>query len=148
MGTTRIDVAPWMVKDYVFPTTTCTMTIVSTSNADSATGSGARIVTVYYLTEGFVAKTATTILTGLTAATIALDMYRVNNCRVATCGVSNSTIGALTIANGGVTYGYISAGRTRMRQCVWTVPTNTTLYITQIAFSASNQNPSIHIAVS
>ena len=142
VGTTRIDVAPWMTKDYVFPTTTSTMTIVSTSNEDRATGSGARIVTIYYLTEGFVAKTATTTLTGQTATTIALDMYRVNNARVSTCGVSNSTIGNLTIASAGVTYGFISAGRTRMRQCVWTVPTNMTLYVTQIAFSASNQNPS------
>ena len=142
VGVTRIDVAPWMVKEYVFPTTTSTMTIVSSNANDNATGSGARIVTVYYLTEGFVAKTATVTLLGLTATTIALDMFRVNNCRISTCGVSNSTIGNLTIASGGVTYGYISAGRTRMRQCVWTVPTNTTLYVTQIAFSSADQNPS------
>ena len=142
VATTELDIAPWLTSSYVFPTTTSTMTIVSTNAGDKVDGAGARTVTVYYLNEQYEEKSKTVTLTGLTEATIAIDMFRVNNARVVTTGTSNSTIGNLTIASGGITYGYISAGKTRMRQCIWTVPSCCTLYITQIAFSGSNQNPS------
>lgn len=142
---TERDICPFLTNtstpknSYVFPTTTSTMTIVSSDANDKAAGSGARTVNVYYLDEAFVAKSVSTTLTGLTTATIAVDMYRIQNVRIATCGVSNSTIGNLTVASGGNTYGYVSAGRTRARQAVWTVPTNTTLYINQITYSTGKQ---------
>lgn len=143
VGTTEIDIAPWLAGNYVFPTSELTMTIVSASAQDTlTTGSGAWTVTVYYLNANYEEKTKVCNMAGLTPVQIGTDVFRIQNARISTCGAGNSAAGAITIASGGVTYGYISLGKTRMRQCVWTVPTCCTLYITQITFSASNQNPS------
>jgi hypothetical protein len=141
VGTAEIDVAPWCTGPYVFPTTELAMTLVSAATADSTTGGGARTVIVYYLNASFVEQSATITLNQTTAVSVATDMYRINNMRVASVGSSGAPAGALVLAASGVTYGYISAGRTRQRQCVWTVPASNTLYITQIAFSAGDQNP-------
>jgi hypothetical protein len=138
----------WPVSGvYVWPTGALTMTIVSDSAEDDAdktpaAGTGAYTVDFYYLTTGFVEKTVTVTLNGVGAVQIATDIYRVQNCRVKTAGTALAAVGNLTIASGGVTYGYISAGRTRMRQCTWTVPIGKTLYITQIAFSCADQSAS------
>jgi hypothetical protein len=135
----------WPVSGvYVFPTGALTMTIVSNSVEDDAdktpeAGTGAYTITVYYLTTGFVEKTVTCTMNGTGAVQIGTDVYRIQNARVATAGTALTAVGNITIASGGTTYGYISAGRTRMRQCTWTVPIGKTLYITQIAFSCADQ---------
>lgn len=142
VGTTEIDVAPWLATNYVFPTSEKTMTIVSASAQDTlTTGSGAWTVTVYYLNANYEEKTKVCNMAGLTPVQIGTDVFRIQNARISTCGAGNAAAGAITIASGGVTYGYISLGKTRMRQMVWTVPSCCTLYITQIAFSAADQNP-------
>jgi hypothetical protein len=102
-------------------------------------GPGANTITIYYLDYSFVEHVETKTLLGTTAVQIGTDVYRVNNARLSTVGNSLVPVGNITIASGGVTYGYISAGRTRMRQCIWTVPVNKTLYITQISFSCAEQ---------
>ena len=76
---------------------------------------------------------------GTTAVTIGTNVFRVQNARVMKAGTSRWAVGNLTIASGGVTYGYISATKTRMRQAIWTVPATKTLYITSIMYSASDQ---------
>lgn len=133
--TTEQDIAPWATGMYVFPTGALTMTIVSASGDDTAEGTGARTVVVYYLTTSFIEKNVTVTLNGATPVEIATDIYRVQNARVATAGSGMAAAGNITIASGGTTYGFISATRTRMRQCVWTVPAGKTLYITTIGFS-------------
>lgn len=136
----------WVVGGaYVFPTGALTMTAVSDSVEDDpdkgagVPGTGAWTLTGYYLTTAFVEKTVTITLNGTSAVTIAADIYRWQNCRVTTTGTGMAPAGNITIASGGTTYGYISAGRTRMRQCIWTVPAGKVLYVTQIAFSCSDQ---------
>lgn len=138
---TEIDVAPWCTGPYVFPTTELAMTLVSANAADSTTGGGARTVSIYYLNASFVEQSVTVTLNATTAVSVAADMYRVNNMRVASVGSSGAPAGNLTLAAGGVTYGFITAGKTRQRQMVWTVPASNTLYMTNVAFSAGNQNP-------
>jgi hypothetical protein len=105
-------------------------------------GPGVNTVTVYYLDDDYAEKTKVCTMLGTTAVTIGTDVFRVQNCRVTTVGTGLVPVGNLTIANAGTTYGYISAGRTRMRQCSWTVPFGKTLYVTQIAFSCSDQSAS------
>jgi hypothetical protein len=140
VNATERDVAPWMTGSYAYPTGATSMTIVSSNSADTkTTGTGAWTVTVYYLTTGFVEKSVTVDMAGTTPVAIASDMYRVQNARIATAGTLLAAVGNLTIASGGVTYGYISATKTRQRQCVWTVPLGKTLYVTDIAFSAAKQ---------
>jgi hypothetical protein len=120
--------------------------LVNITAVSAAASTGARTVTLYYLDDGYVEKTATIVLNGNTpvkvqnpAGTVVTDIFRVNNMRLSTAGTGLVPVGNLTLASGGVTYGYISLGKTRMRQCVWTVPYGKVLYITQIAFSSSNQ---------
>jgi hypothetical protein len=138
--TAEQDIAPYLTAPYVYPTGATTMTIVSSNAEDTkTTGTGAWTVTFYYLTTGFVEKNVTIDMAGTTPVQIATDIYRVQNARISSVGTSLTTVGNLTIAAGGVTYGYISAGRTRMRQCLWTVPTGKILYITQITFSCADQ---------
>ena len=113
--------------------------VYSVTGTATVQGPGASTVTVYYLNASFGEKSTTVTLLGATPVTIATDMYRVQNARIATAGTSLAAVGNLTIASGGITYGYISATKTRMRQCLWTVPFGKTLYVTQIAFSSGKQ---------
>jgi hypothetical protein len=120
--------------------------IVKLFVANDATGTvrgpGANTVTVYYLDNTFAEKSSTVTLLGTTPVNIAADMYRVQNARVASVGNSHVPIGFITIASSGNTYGYISVGKTRMRQMVWSVPKDKTLYVTDITFSCADQTAS------
>jgi hypothetical protein len=78
------------------------------------------------------------VLNGTTAVdTVNTDIYRINSFRVVVAGSSNATKGNLTIrADGaGLTYSYISAGFTRARNSIYTVPAGKVLYVVQ--FTAS-----------
>jgi hypothetical protein len=157
ISTNELDMMPWAAAaagagwTYTLPTTELTMTIVSDSaeddtvKADTSAGSGAWTVTVYYLNGSFAEKSKTVTMNGTGAVTIATDMYRVQNARVATAGTALRAVGNLTIASAGQTYGYISATKTRMRQCVWTVPAGKTLFVNHIAFSCAQQAASKYV---
>jgi hypothetical protein len=157
IGATEMDMMPWAAVTaglgwtYTLPTTNLTMTVVSDSaeddpvKADTNIGTGAHSVTVYYLTSAFVEKSVTKNMNGTGAVTLAEDMFRVQNARVATAGTALRAVGNITIASGGQTYGYISATKTRMRQCVWTVPYGSTLFVNQITFSCSDQAASKYV---
>lgn len=142
VGITERDIAPWMSAPYVFPSGALTMTIASDSSSDTKTsGTGAWTITIYYLTIAFVEKIVTIDMNGTGAVTVGTDVYRINNARVATAGTALAAVGNISIKSGAVTYGYISATKTRQRQMVWTVPAAKTLYVTHIEYSSSNQNP-------
>jgi hypothetical protein len=157
IDTTELDMMPWARAaagygwKYVFPTGATTMTIVSDSIEDDAdktpaAGTGAYTVTVYYLTTAFVEKNVTVTMNGTTAVQIATDIYRIQNARIASAGTAKAAVGDLRIASSTpVTYGFISKTKTRQRQCVWTVPTGKTLYITGIAFSCAQQATSKYV---
>jgi hypothetical protein len=153
ISTTELDMMPWAAAaagygwTYTFPTGATTMTIVSDSTEDKiTTGTGAWTVTVYYLTTAFVEKNVTVTMNGTTAVQIATDIYRIQNARIASAGTAKRAVGNLRIADATPqTYGYISATKTRMRQCVWTVPAGKTLYITGIAFSCAQQATSKYV---
>jgi hypothetical protein len=110
--------------------------------AVSTQGVGVRTVTIYFLDHDFIEYTATLTLNGDTPVKIGTNVFRVQNARVVTTGTTLTPVGNLSIKSGATTYGYISAGRTRMRQCTWTVPAGNILYITQIAFSCGDQSAS------
>ena len=130
---------------YVFPASAIQMDIVSSSaeddpvKADTNPGTGIHTVTLYYLDGSGAEKSVDITLNGTApVATSVSDIYRVNNMRAKVCGTGGSAAGTITLSeHGGTTYkyGYIAAGQTRMRQCVYTVPAGKTLYITSISFS-------------
>ena len=125
---------------YVFPSSGIQMMIKSTATGDrgiAPIGSGAWSATIYYLDSGYLSKTETITINGTSGAnTVATDILRVNNLRVTSVGGNAMPIGnlSLTDLSGTKTYGYISSGQTRQRQCVYTVPASNTLYITSIGF--------------
>jgi hypothetical protein len=137
----EVAVSPQLsATEYVFPTTEKTMTIVSSSADDDGdpAGTGAQTITVHYLNGSYAEKQVTVTMNGTSAVQIGTDVFRIQNARVAAAGSLNATAGNITIASGGVTYGYIRAGKTRQRQCIWTVPAGKTLYVTDLTFTASN----------
>jgi hypothetical protein len=113
--------------------TGCLVNILTVSGA---AGTGARTVTLYYLDDAFVEKNVTATLNGDTPVKLASDIYRCQNFRLTTAGTGLVTVGFLTVASGGVTYMYMSIGRTRARQCIWTVPDGKVLYINSVNLSA------------
>jgi hypothetical protein len=124
---------------YVFPTAELTMTAVSDSveddpsKADLSIGTGAHEITVYYLDDDYIERSVTKALNGLGAVNLAADMFRVQHARITVAGTGGLAAGNITIASGGVTYGYIAAGQSRQRQFVWTTPAGKPLYIKQSA---------------
>lgn len=129
---------------YDWPAAATKMDIVSDDPADKGTvtaGTGARTVTLHYLDSTGAEKSETLTMAGVTPVTTTGSVWRVQNMRVATVGSSNKPVGNITLSEVGGTskkYGYIRAGYTRMRQCVWTVPTGKELYITSISVSGVN----------
>lgn len=139
----EVAVSPQLsAAEYVFPTTAQTMKAVSDSTNDdgSPVGTGAQIITVYYLDGSYAEKSVDVTMDGTTPVTIATDCFRINNVRIKAAGALNATAGNISITNsaGTVIYGYIRAGKTRQRQCIWTVPAGKTLYVCEITFSAAN----------
>jgi len=143
--TAEQDIGPWMTAPYVFPAAALTLTAISDSieddpvKADTDPGTGAHSITLHYLTDAYVEKSVTIALNGTAAVELADDVFRVQNCHVTTAGTGGQAAGNITLASGGITYGYIEATKTRMRQCIWTVPLGKTLYISQYSFACSEQ---------
>jgi hypothetical protein len=109
---------------------------------DDATGgtvkTGAQAVKIEYLDGSYVAKSEIVILLASNARnTVNVDMFRVNSFRVIFTGTGNVAKGALSLRlEGGAAtvYSYITAGMTRARNAMYTVPYGKTLYITDISF--------------
>ena len=136
-GTTSYN-GTWVIQHTVVGAFEIVKAFVANDATGTVRGPGANTVTVYYLDDGFVEKSATVTLLGTTAVNIATDMYRVNNVRVSTAGTGGAPVGTLVVASGGQQYGGISAGKTRARQMIYTVPILKSLFITDIYFSVAS----------
>ncbi len=124
---------------YAFPAAEVQATVVSSEAADTAAGTGARTVAIDYLDDDYVQKTVTATLNGAAAVTLSVDdLFRVNNFRVTSVGTGGVTAGNLTLAHGGLTYGYIAAGNNCHRQAVYTVPAGRRLFISGLFVSATH----------
>lgn len=115
--------------------TGCLVNILTVSTQNT----GARTVTVYYLDDDFIEYSATVTLNGDSPELVATNVYRINNARVTTTGTSNVPVGNISIKNSTSTYGYITLGKTRQRQMIYTIPYNKTLYVTNISFFSGAQ---------
>ncbi len=125
--------------EYIFPIVQQQMQVVSTSASDNATGSGARAVLIYYLDSAGTEHSEIVTMTGTVPVnTVATDIYRINYFYIYTFGGSTGAAGTITVKDitGTTTYALISAGYTRGRNIVYTVPKGKVLYITSIACSA------------
>jgi len=139
--TTEQDMAPWFGTGgkYVFPSSMMTLSLYSNNHEDKNAGTGARTAMVYYLTSSYVENSALVTLNGTGGVSVGAELIRVNNMRVASAGSNNCNIGNMALMSSAVTYGYITATKNRMRQCIYTVPSGKNLYINNISFSAEGQ---------
>lgn len=138
VGATEEDI--WTVGGtYSFPSTAMRMQVISTSLNDTAGGTGLQSVRISYLDNTYAPLTETITLTGTTAVpTVATNILRVNAIRVVTAGINNVAAGDINCTNttGTVIYRQISAGYTRGRGAIYTVPLGKILYITTIHVSS------------
>ena len=116
---------------------------------DVSAHTGALAMKVDYLTIDYLERTlilptnGTGAVTTLNAAGTALsDLYRINSFRVIATGTTNKPSGAWQIqtVSGGTIWSFITAGFTRARNTIYTVPANKTLYITEWNMGWSTPN--------
>jgi hypothetical protein len=124
---------------YVFPTSAMQMEVASANAQDTADGTGIQQVKIYYLDSTFAEKTETVTLNGGVVATTATDIYRVNAMRAARVGTDGKAAGLITLRHLSDTpiYRSISAGQTRGRSLIHTVPLGKTLYLIESNISSS-----------
>jgi hypothetical protein len=126
---------------YVFPTTSGSMRLQSTSANDKTGSTGIQTVRIGYLDKNFTSKTETLSMNGTTSVpTVATDIYRVNSIRAASAGVTGSAIGTITLSGStsSTVYRAMSIGLTRGRGLIYSVPTGSTVYLTDMHLSSVN----------
>ena len=120
---------------YTFPSSSLTMSLVSSSAAD----------TMQVLIEGLNASwekiTDTVTLNGTTAVTTNIPFFRINSAQI----LSGSNVGNITVSNGGTTYAYIEAGTGICQSVVYSVPAGCKLYINSVAFASGTVNPNKYL---
>jgi hypothetical protein len=108
---------------------------------DASAKTGAQVIKFDYLTTLFAQKTEIIILNGTTVVdSVNTDCYRVNSFRVIATGSGAKPVGNLTLRlDGGsaasTVRSYITAGFTRARNTIYTVPAGLNLYVVQYAAS-------------
>jgi len=113
---------------------------------DSSASKGAMAVKIDYLDANYAAKTEIIILNANNAVDSINQMFRINSFRVIAAGskatATNAAIGNLTLRAdaAGTTYSYITAGFTRARNNMYTVPAGKTLYVNMWQVGAATPN--------
>jgi hypothetical protein len=115
---------------------------------DQSARNNAQVIEIDYLDSLFEEKIILMCLNGSTAVATKdasgnnlTDLYRINSFEMVAAGTGaaarNKPLGNLTLrgVSAGATYSYISAGYTRSRAFVYTVPARKTLYIKTLVFS-------------
>ena len=116
--------------NYVYPSSALPMTIVSSSASDTMQ------VLVSGLDASYNEVKQTVTLTGTSPVAIPTSLLRINSAII----LSGENVGNITIANGGVTYGYIEALLGVTQACVYTVPAGYDAYIFRITANSATTN--------
>lgn len=144
VGTSSEDI--WLGSSlYVFPTVAQQMSLVSNSAQDSAAGTGARTVTIFYLDNNYQEHTEVVTMNGTTAVlTVATNIFRVNELMSKTVGSTSASVGQIAISSVGGTpiFRYIFPGFNRSRGSHYTVPDGKTLYINHWTICTGGLNAS------
>lgn len=110
---------------------------------DKSASTGAQAVKIEYLNGSYVADSEIVILNGATAvATVQTDLFRIQSFRVICAGSGNAAGTALQLreTDDAPVYSYITAGYTRARNNMYTVPAGKTLYINHWATGWATPN--------
>tara|TARA_R110000787_G_scaffold10519_7_gene35653 strand:- start:2157 stop:2873 length:717 start_codon:yes stop_codon:yes gene_type:complete len=122
---------------YAFPSAALTMTIVSSSASDTMA------VLVVGLDASYNEVRQIVTLTGTGAVTIPTALYRINSAVI----LAGSNVGDITIASGGVTYGYIEADLGTTQACLYTVPAGYDLYLFRITANSATAAGSKYVTI-
>lgn len=128
---------------YVFPTSAMQMEVVSSSAQDKGTaapGTGIRTIRIHYLDQYYQEQMEDVTLNGTNAvATVATDMYRINQIHALTVGTNAKAVGTIDIRNATnhtTIYRRIPIGYTSSMDAVYTIPDGYTGYIEHWHFGA------------
>jgi len=122
---------------YAFPSAALTMTIVSSSASDTMD------VLVVGLDASYNEVRQTVTLTGTGSVTLPTDLYRINSAII----LAGSNVGNITIASGGVTYGFIGAELGTTQACIYTVPAGYSIYLFRITANSATANGSKYVTI-
>jgi len=123
--------------EYVFPASAVTMTVVSSSATD--TGTAKVVISGLDASYNIISETIT--LNGTTPVSTVNQYLRINGVTMLNPAAGQtSNVGNITVANGGFTYGYITATYGKSEAAVYTVPNGYTLLLYQIdSFNGSDK---------
>ena len=127
---------------YSYISTAATATIVSSSAADDATGTGARKIVIEGLDENYAPQSVEVTMDGTTNVTTTEEWLAINRMYVTEAGSGEVNAGNITATVGGTTRSQITADRGQTLQAVYTVPAGYTAYVTEwmIASGATASN--------
>lgn len=120
------------------PSAALSMEVVSDSANDTSAGTGARTVSIGYLTSDYTAKSVVLVLNGLTPVALPEPVLRVNTLVVVSSGTrGNNNAGNLSVraAGGlGATYKYLTPGVGFERSSLYTVPKGSSFDLISMMF--------------
>ena len=108
----------------VWPTAPAVASLVSSSAADTAAGTGAQTVVVVGLDSSYQQVTEVVEMAGLSAATSTQEFLRINGIYCARVGSAGVNVGNITCSVGGNAQKYIEADEGNCHCASWTVPAN------------------------
>lgn len=128
---------------YTATTTVDTLSIVSSSANDSATGTGARTILLDCIDAGFNSSFASVTMNGTSAVADAHECVAINSAYVVTAGSGGINAGNIEItrATGGTTLAYIPAGVGANQSCIYTVPADKQAMFEMAELGASSGTP-------
>ena len=141
---------------YSHPSSASTMTVSSSSTADTSAGTGARTVEISGLDSDYNEVSETITLNGQTAVTTTNTYIRMNRAIVRSAGSGEQNAGVIYVGTGTVTagvpankYATIAVGDNQTLMCVWTVPAGYSAYLTQaditVATTQNNKYATVHL---
>ena len=120
---------------YTFPSSPVTLSLVSSSSADTMG------VYIEGLDADYNEISDLVQLNGLTPVASNKQFYRIN----AIYTISNINAGNITVTSGGVEYGYIEAGYGTSQGIIYSVPAGHSLYVFNAHFTSGTVNPNKYL---
>lgn len=120
---------------YTFPSSPVTLSLVSTSAADTMA------VFISGLDENYQEISDLVTLNGITPVNSNIQFYRINQATI----VSGENAGNITISSAGTTYAYIETGLGNSQGIIYSVPAGKSLYIYTTHFTSGTVNPNKYL---
>ena len=131
---------------YTFPSSAGQITVASSSNIDSSSGSGGRTLYIQGLDSNYDPITETITLNGTSNVTTTQEFFRVNFAYLVTTGSSGYNAGVIEGTLGGDTVVYIPAEKSRSCIAVLSIPRNHKYLLYNMAFTLDRQaNASVNV---